>query len=88
VATDHDNRLNWVYQWGQFLIVDEPYKTMLKPRNGRTASEEKGVLRQKGMELHYRAGGLRDREIGELFRVGYRSKNQERRRSRDRLSDD
>ena len=75
-------------QWGQFFIVDKPYKNMLKPWNGKTALEEKGVFRQMGMEFHYRVGGLRGREIGELFRVGYRSVSQEWRRLRDRLSDD
>ena len=63
-------------QWGHFFIVDKPY-----------TSEEKGVLGQTGMELLYRAGGLRGWEIGELFRVGDRSVSQERRRLRDRLSD-
>jgi hypothetical protein len=33
-------------QWGQFLIVDKPFKIMLKPLNDKTVSEEKGVLRQ------------------------------------------
>jgi hypothetical protein len=33
---------------GRFFIVDKPYKNMLNPRNGKTASEEKGVLRQIG----------------------------------------
>jgi hypothetical protein len=41
-----------------------------------------------GVELLYGAGGLGVREIGELFRVGDRSVSQERRRLRDRLSDD
>ena len=50
---------------------------MLKPCNGRTA-----------IVLHYRAGGLRGREIGELFRVGDRSVSQEQKRLRDRLSHD
>ena len=40
------------------------------------------------MELLCRAGGLRGQEIGELFRVGDRSVRQERRRLKDRLSDD
>jgi hypothetical protein len=50
--------------------------------------EEKGVLRQMGMELFYRVGGLKGQEIGELFRVGYTSVSQERRRLRNRLSHD
>ena len=50
--------------------------------------EEKGVLRQAGMELLYRVGGLKGQEIGELFLVGYTSVSQERRRLGDRLSDD
>jgi NADPH:quinone reductase-like Zn-dependent oxidoreductase len=83
-----DNRRDWVRQWGQFFIGDKPYKGMLKPWNGKSASEEKGVLPQTGMELIYRVGGLRGREIGELLRVGYRSVSQERKRLRDRLSDD
>ncbi len=41
-----------------------------------------------GMELIYRGGGLRGRETGELFQVDYRSVDQERRRLKDRLSDD
>ena len=41
-----------------------------------------------GMELLYRVGGVRGREIGKLFRVGDRSVSQERSRLRDRLSDD
>jgi hypothetical protein len=69
---------------GQFFIVDKPYKNMLKPWKGKTPSEEKGVFRQTGMELHYRVEGLRDREIGELFRVGDGSVSQERKRLRDR----
>jgi hypothetical protein len=40
---------------GQFLIVDKPYKNMLNPRNGRTSSEEKGVLGQMSMESHEQA---------------------------------
>jgi hypothetical protein len=36
----------------------------------------------------YRGRGSRGREIGELFRVDDRSVGQERRRLRDRLSDD
>ncbi len=40
---------------------------MLKPWNGKAAWEEKGIFRQIGMELHYRAGGLGSRKIGELF---------------------
>jgi hypothetical protein len=40
------------------------------------------------MELLDRVGGLRGQEIGELFRVGYTSVNQERRRLRERLRDD
>jgi hypothetical protein len=54
---------------GQFFIVDKPYKNMLKAWNGMTASEKKGVLDQTGLELLYRAQGLRGREIGELFRM-------------------
>jgi len=49
------------------------YEVRMLPRNGKTASEEKGVLRQTG---------------GELFRVGGRSMSRERRRSRDRLNND
>jgi len=62
---------------GQFFIADKPYKNMLKPLDGKTASEEKGVLRQTGMELHYREKGLRGREIGEVFGVGDKSVRQE-----------
>jgi len=40
-----------VGHWGEFFIVDKPYMNMLKPSNGKTASEEKGVLRQTGIEL-------------------------------------
>jgi hypothetical protein len=86
---------------------------MLKPWDGKTASEEKGVLLQRGMELPPEfSGGCRPAwalvrcyglcpwgstlpgrrikrlEIGELFRVGCRSVSQERRRLKDRLSDD
>jgi REP element-mobilizing transposase RayT len=50
--------------------------------------EEKGILRQMGMELLCRAGGLKGPETGELFRVGYTSVSQERRRLRNRLSHD
>lgn len=50
--------------------------------------EEKGILRQMGMELLCRAGGLKGPEVGELFRVGYTSVSQERRRLRNRLSHD
>jgi len=49
----------------QFFIVDKLHKNTLKPWNGKTA-----------IELHYRGGGLRGREIGELFRVGDRSVSQ------------
>ena len=37
--------------YGQFFIVDKPYKIMLKSWNGKTASEENGVLGQTDMEL-------------------------------------
>jgi len=47
---------------------------MLKPSSGKTASEE-------GREV-------KRLEIGEFFRVGYRSVSEERRGLRDRLSDD
>ena len=50
--------------------------------------EEKGILRQMGMELFCRAGGLKGPEAGELFKVGYTSVSQERRRLRNRLSHD
>ena len=40
-----------------------------------------------GVELNYRAGGLRARKIGKLFRVGYRSVSRVRRRLGDRLKD-
>jgi hypothetical protein len=50
--------------------------------------EEKGILRQMGMELLCRIGGLKGPETGELFRVGYTSVSQERRRLRNRLSHD
>jgi len=41
-----------------------------------------------GMELFYRAGGLRGWEVGELLRVGDRPVSQELRRLRNRLSND
>jgi REP element-mobilizing transposase RayT len=50
--------------------------------------KEKGILRQMGMELLCRTGGLKGPETGELFRVGYTSVSQERRRLRNRLSHD
>jgi len=50
--------------------------------------EERGVLRHAGMELLYRVGGLKGQGIGELFQVGYTSVSQERRRLRDRRSND
>ena len=50
--------------------------------------EEKGILRQMGMELLCRIGGLKGPETGVLFRVGYTSVSQERRRLRNRLSHD
>jgi hypothetical protein len=46
------------------------------------------LISRMGIELHYRVGGLRDRETGELFRVGYGSVSQECKGLRDRLSDD
>ncbi|MCJ7663574.1 MAG: hypothetical protein MUO24_04970 [Desulfobacterales bacterium] len=46
---------------------------------------EKGVYRQIVMELLYRIGGLRGRQIGEIFGVGYTSVSQECRRLRQRL---
>jgi hypothetical protein len=58
---------------------------------GRTLEdmiEEKGILRQMGMELLCRTGGLKGPETGELFRVGYTSVSQERRRLRNRLNHD
>jgi hypothetical protein len=61
---------------------------LLKPWNGKTVAEEKEVFRQTGVELLYWVGGLRGQEMGELFRVGDKSMRQERRRLRDRLSDD
>ncbi len=48
--------------------------------------KEKGILRQMGMELLCRTGGPKGPETGELFRVGYTSVSQERRRLRNRLS--
>ena len=57
---------------GQFFIADKPYKNMLKLRNGRTASEEKGALRQTdddrtAQDLFKRLPGkCNDRGIGPL----------------------
>jgi hypothetical protein len=39
-----------VGQWDQFLIVDKPYKNIQNLREGMTASEEGGILRQMRME--------------------------------------
>jgi len=50
-----------------------------------TIIKEKGPYRQIVMELLYRIGGLRGRQIGEIFDVGYTSVSQERRRLRQRL---
>ena len=49
---------------------------------------EKGDLRQIAMELLYRLGGLKGKEIGLLMGVGYTSVSQERKRLRDRLAKD
>jgi len=43
-------------QWGQFFIVDKPYKNMGKPWNAMAASEEKGVLGQMGIMRQLLAG--------------------------------
>lgn len=51
-------------------------------------ANEKGRLRQMAMELLYRVGGLKGEEIGRIFGVGYTSVSQERRRLRERLSND
>jgi hypothetical protein len=50
--------------------------------------EQRGILRQIGMELLYRVGGLSGPEIGDLFQVGYTSVSQERRRLMNRLGHD
>jgi putative transposase len=49
---------------------------------------EKGPYRQVVMELLYRVGGLKGREIGKMLGVGYTSVSQERRRLQERLSKD
>ena len=49
---------------------------------------EKGPNRQFVMELLYRVGGLKGREIGEILGVEYTSGSQERRWLRERLSKD
>ena len=66
-------------------IVDKPYKNIQNLREGMTASEEKGVFRQTGMELLYKR--IKRPEIKELFRVGDRSMSRWRRRLRGGLSD-
>lgn len=42
--------------------------------------EKKGAYRQIAMDLLYRLGGLKGKEIGKIFGVGYTSVSQERRR--------
>ena len=50
--------------------------------------KEKGLYRQVLMELLYRIGGLKGREIGNIIGLGYTSVSQERRRLRQRLVGD
>ncbi len=50
--------------------------------------EQRGILRQTGMELLYRVGGLSGPQIGDLFQIGYTSVSQERRRLMNRLGHD
>ncbi len=54
----------------------------------KTIGSEKGHLRQITMELLYRVGGMKGKEIAGIFGVGYTSVSQERSRLRDQLSKD
>jgi REP element-mobilizing transposase RayT len=50
--------------------------------------KEKGLFRQMAMELLYRAGGLKGREIGSIMEIGYTAVSQERRRFREKFQSD
>lgn len=47
--------------------------------------KEKGVLRQIAMDVLYRIGGMRGREIGNLMGIGYTAVSQERKRLSERI---
>ena len=50
--------------------------------------KEKGLYRQMAMDLLYRVGGLKGREIGGMMGVGYAAVSQERRRLREKAQRD
>ena len=50
--------------------------------------KEKGLYRQIAMDLLYRIGGLKGREIGRIMGVGYTAVSQERRRLREKAERD
>jgi len=50
--------------------------------------KEKGLYRQMAMDLLYRVGGLKGREIGVMMGVGYTAVSQERRRLREKAQRD
>jgi hypothetical protein len=50
--------------------------------------EKKGLYRQIAMDLLYRLGGLKGKEIGKIFGVGYTSVSQERRRLAKKMQKD
>lgn len=63
---------------------DEVMKAIVR-RSGKTLEQiqnEKGLLRRVAMDLLYRHGGMRNRDIGVLFNVDYTAVSHERRRLR------
>lgn len=50
--------------------------------------KEKGLLRQIAMDMLYRIGGLRGKEIGRMMGVGYTAVSQERKRLREKVQMD
>ncbi|MBI4679666.1 MAG: hypothetical protein HY753_00245, partial [Nitrospirae bacterium] len=47
--------------------------------------KEKGVFRQIVMDILYRIGGMKGREIGDMMGIGYTAVSQERKRLRERI---
>lgn len=63
----------------------------IEKETGRGINEikkEKGLYRQIAMDLLYRVGGLKGREIGGMMGVGYTAVSQERRRLWDKVQRD
>jgi REP element-mobilizing transposase RayT len=63
----------------------------IKRETGKTIEDikkDKGIHRQIAMELLYRMGGMKGKEIGSIMEIGYTAVSQERKRLREKVEKD